>query len=852
MYPSKPITPERWQQIQDLFHAARERASTGLVAFLAEACGDDSDLKREVESLLAFGDSRTETTDGAGTPGRTTAMPPGETEPRAGTMMGPYLLESLIGTGGMGRVFRATDTRLRRAVAIKLLLPKRVADPGYKRRFLQEARAASALNHPNIVALYDICNDDGNDFLVMEFVQGQTLQKFIADGPLPVDSVIRIGEKIASALAAAHEAGVLHRDIKPANIMITPGRQVKVLDFGIASIAAPAALDSGGESPTETRLTNPGTVVGTVSYMSPEQARGAAADARSDIFSLGCVLYEAVTGRLPFHGANVLAIMHEILSVDPVAPGTLCAGMPYDLDRLIVRCLRKDPAQRPASVAEVERALQSLASFPEPVAYASQSGRRSVAVIPFRFRTAAPEDQFLSMALAESVVNRLASSGELVVRPVASVLRYAGTDIEWTQVARELNVDHVVEGTIQKSGTKVRVLVQAVQASDSRPLHSARHDGDMTDLFSLQDRIADSVSDALIPRTKADSGPTVAPTSNPLAYELYMRAVDRLTQWNKFDITSAIGMLDRAVESDPNFADAWGQLAYACSQMGMHLDPDRKWFERAEQAITHTLDLDPLQCDALCAGGQILWSPSRGFQNLPALRAMNAALRIHPGRYNFRHFRGVILFHLGFLEQAEHDMRESLAANPGYALAVTTLGTIVQYKGDFETADALFVRSMKLDPMLLHTNVFSPLTTLLLGRFEETKARIRRARQIVPEESKLTSIEGLLAAHEGNWKRAEELADDSCSENQRSMTHTHHTWHNAAGVYAMCGKPEKALFQLRRCAAFGLPNYRLFTTDPHLKALRGHPDFTALMSDLRREHDRYRAAVEPIVVPGGR
>lgn len=826
----KSIMSELWRRIEDLYHAASELAPADQASFLAEACGTDAELRREVESLLAEDGSRAEMLDRVPTPG-------------AGARVGPYLLESLIGAGGMGQVFRATDTRLGRTVAVKFLLPDRVADAGYKRRFLQEARTASALNHPNIVALFDISSQDGHDFLVMEFVQGQTLKQLIAADGMPLDSLLRLGEQIASALDAAHDAGVFHRDIKPANIMVTPGQVVKVLDFGIASIVRRNTLDPNGELPTATQLTVPGTAVGTVSYMSPEQARGAAVDERSDIFSLGCVLYEAATGRLPFHGANGLAIMHEILTASPVAPSRLRACLPRELDQLIVSCLEKDSARRPASAAEVARRLKSLQLAPTVVSRVA--GRRSVAVIPFRFRTAQPDDQFLSLAFAEAVTNRLASACELIVRPVASVLRYAGADVEWTEVAHELNVDHVVEGAIQKVGSKVRVLVQAVQVSDAKPLYSARHDGDMEDLFGLQDRISDSVSDVFLPHAKADAEPATPPTSNPLAYELYMRALVRLAHWNKFDINCAIETLNQVVGMDPDFADAWGNLAYACSQMGMHLDPDPRWFEQAERAITRTLELDPVQCNALCARGQILWSPSRGFQHLPALRAMNAGLKIQPGNHRFRQFRGAILFHLGFHEQAERDMDESLLANPAYPLGVTSRGVIAQYNGDYPLAYELFRRSLAMDPTLVHTNIFIPVIPLLLGRLEEAGGLIRTARQILPDEPNLTCLEGLLAAHEGNWKRAEELADDACSGDRKSMTHTHHTWHCAAGAYAMCGKPEKAIFQLRQCGKMGLPNYRLFSADPHLKALWDHPEFTALMSELRREHDQYATAVDP-------
>jgi TolB-like protein/tetratricopeptide (TPR) repeat protein len=742
----------------------------------------------------------------------------------------------------MGEVFRALDTRLRRTVAIKFLHGGEMADAAHRRRFLLEAQAASALNHPNIVVIHDISNQDGIDFLVMEYVPGQTLKDLIPAEGMPFDSVAHLGAQIASALAAAHAAGIVHRDIKPANIMVTPDERVKVLDFGIAKMTPPVVGDPRGETQGAAPETIPGMVVGTVSYMSPEQTRGEPVDGHADIFSLGCVLYEAATGRLPFRGASALAVMHEIATATPIAPSHLRAQVPPGFDRLLAACLEKNPTQRPAA-AEVTQDLKTLASSPDRVPVRTVGGRRSVAVVPFRFRTALPEDQFLSLALAEAVVNRLASSGELLVRPGASVLRYAGTDVDWTQVARELNVDLVVEGTIQKLGARVRVLVQALQASDSRTLHSSKHDGDAGDLFALQDRVADAVSDALAPREKPSARPVMPPTKNPLAYELYMRAVDRLAHWNKFDIGSAIEMLSRVVELDRDFAEAWGRLAQAYSQMGI-FEEDAKWSEQAEHAIAKALELDPIQCDALQARGQILWSSSRGFQIRPALRALNAALKVNPGRYTVRWFRGAILFHLGFYQEAEHDIEESLLANPEYAMALAGRGLIAVYRGDYDAAREYNERALAVDPAFPHAYIWSPMAPLMMGDLEEAREKIRRARQVVPEEPLITSIEGLLAAREGDLQRAEQLADAACLQDRKSVTHAHHTWHCAAGVYALCGKPDQAIPQLRRCAEMGLPNYLLFGSDPHLRPLRDLPEFTALLTELRREHDRYRVEMD--------
>jgi len=760
----------------------------------------------------------------------------------AGTRLGPYEIVDRLGAGGMGEVFRALDTRLHRTVAIKILADTRMADPVHHRRFLQEARAASALNHPNIVILYDISNQDGMDFLVMEHVLGQTLKSLVPDEGMPLDTVIAVGAQIASALAAAHDAGIVHRDIKPANVMVTPDQQVKVLDFGVAKLNPLTGANPDGETETVFQNTAPGIAVGTISYMSPEQTRGETVDGRSDIFSLGCVLYEAATGRHPFKGASALAIMHEIATVTPPAPSRIRADLPRSFDELIAACLAKSPEQRPASATDVAHALTSLAAPTGTSPVRPALGRRSVAVIPFRFRTSINEDQFLSVALSDTLANRLASNEKLLIRPTASVLKYAGTDAEWTQVARELNVDLVVEGAIQKMGPKIRVLVQVHQASDWRTVHSSHHDGGADDLFGFQDRIADAVSEIFAPRKNAASSePAVPPTKNPLAYELYLRAVDRLLYLNKFDIGSGIEILRQVVELDPNFAAAWGQLAFAYAQMGSRFDPSPEWFERAEQAIATALELDPVQSDAQCARGYVLFSPARRFQTRAALRALNAAVKVDPNSILARMMRAGVLVHLGFYDQAERDCGEILLLNPNYSQALQIRSLTTLYRGDYHASQEWLDRCLKLDPAGILTNIFTPLAPLLLGRIAEARENLRKARQMVPDESQLISLDGLIAAHEGNFQQAEQLADDACSENRKSVTHSHHTWHYAAGVYAMCGKPEKAMVQLHRSAELGLPNHLLFAGDPCLGGLRGRPDFTELLSYLRRQNDELRA-----------
>ncbi len=753
-----------------------------------------------------------------------------------GQTISHYRIVEKLGGGGMGVVYKAEDTRLHRFVALKFLPDEVAKDAQTLTRFRREAQAVSALNHPNIVMLHDISSEAEKDFLVMEYVQGQTLENLIASDGLPFDRVTEYGVQIASALAAAHSAGIVHRDIKPANIMITQDNQIKVLDFGIAKLTTLVGTGSDVETRTAIQGTIPGMVVGTVAYMSPEQTRGEPVDARSDIFSLGCVLYQAATGKRPFGGASTLAIMHEIATLLPPAPSSLRPELPGTFDTLIAACLEKNPIHRPATAGDVALQLKLLVPWEESARHRARPDRRSVAVMPFKLRTPIQEDQFLAVALADAVVTRLAGTGKLLVRPTASVMQYAGKDMEWTQAAREMNVNLVVEGSIQKMGARIRVLVQAHQVTGALTIYSAKHDGEMEGLFDLQDQIADAVSEALVPQRQKTVPPAAPPTKNNAAYELYMRAADRISRLNKWDTQTAVEMLTSATDSDPNFADAWGRLAQACIQMGVVFDSDPAWLAKAEAAVAKALALDMVHADALCAQGQLLWTPKHAFENRPALRALNAALKINPGCHQAQIWRGLILLHLGLYAEARQGLEEALAVHPEDTRTMVFLAQTALYSGDYEEAYELDTRALALDPAGVWQNLFFPTVPLYLGRPSEAAEALRRARQMVPGEATLTSVEGLIAAHEGSFGRAEQLVD-AAVESKKTLLHTHHLWHNAASAYAICGKPEKAVKWLRECADMGLPNYLLFGSDPHLRGLHNRPEFLALMSDLRREHD---------------
>ncbi len=496
-------------------------------------------------------------------------------------------------------------------------------------------------------------------------------------------------------------------------------------------------------------------------------------------------------------------------------------------------------------MATIERVDENIAARSQSNEAHSSSlpsgdARRTVAVLPLRLRESAPQDRFLSLALAETIANRIAADPTLVVRPTATVMKHAVKDADWTQIARALNVDLVVEGSIQKLGNNLRILLQIWEVGKAGTLHAIKLDGEMCDLFSLQDRLADSVLAALSSQVQKKSAPISAPVSrHPLAFEQYMRAIDQSIFFDKAKLASAVEMLERAIDLDPGFADAWGLLATVCYHMGAHVDPDPKWFERSEKAIAATLELDPVNCDAFCTRGMILFSPSGGYQFRPALRALNAALKINPSRCTARAHRAALLFHYGFHQAAYVDYDEGILANPEFALLYAGRAFVHTYEGEYDIANDLIEQAFALQPGLLHANINAPLPWIYMGELEKAREKLQHARLMIPDEPQIDAMEAMVLAREGHYEKAEQLADKAIAS-KRSMVHSHHCWHSAAGVYAMCGKPEKAIAELKRCAEGGLPNYRAFENDPYLQSLRGHPEFIALMAQLRRDYEIFR------------
>ena len=563
----------------------------------------------------------------------------------AGSRLGPYEIHSLIGAGGMGEVYRARDSRLDRDVALKVLPAGVAADPARLERFQREARTVASLNHPHIVTLHSVEQDAGVRYLTMELVEGQGLDHVITADGLPVEKVLEYGTAVADALAAAHEKGIVHRDLKPANVMLTRDGRVKVLDFGLAKVAEKVAWDQTVTQPAP--ITTEGGVIGTVPYMSPEQLRGQPVDHRSDIFSLGVLLYEMATGRRPFSGATSTDVMTAILRDTPRPLAQMNPGLPHQLGRIIAQCLEKDPEERYHSAKDVRNALRGLRKEVESGAGEARSGSdigppsseavtptsagrtgqwmgvlaavvvaaaalflyvgrtdvatdtpavrvatHTIAVLPFVNMSADRDQEYFSDGISEELLNLLARIPDLRVAARTSSFSFKGQDVGIPEIAKRLNVAYVLEGSVRRVGNQVRVTAQLIKGSDGFHVSSATYDRTLDDIFAIQDEIAADVVKQL-QIALLGNAPSTRKT-DPEAYSLYLQSIQLSRRSTKDGFERSEALLRRALEIDPNYAPAWGGLgANFGNKTVSGLMPPAEGFARAREANRRALEIDP-------------------------------------------------------------------------------------------------------------------------------------------------------------------------------------------------------------------------------------------------------------------
>jgi len=575
-----------------------------------------------------------------------------------------YKLTSKLGAGGMGEVYRATDTRLDREVAIKILPAELADDPERLARFTREAKVLASLNHPNIATIFGV--EEGA--LVMELIEGDTLVERIAKGPIPVEEAARIADQIVDALEYAHARGVIHRDLKPANVKAAS--RVKVLDFGLAKVQETVESDT-----TITGATQAGTILGTAAYMSPEQAAGKPVDARSDVFSFGVLFYEMLSGKRAFSEATPISSMAAILHKEPRPLREIAPHVQVELESIVTRCMAKDPSARYPGMGQVKQAMHELA---QPAA--RQSEIASIAVLPFANLSADKENEYFSDGLAEEILIALSQVEDLRVAARSSSFSFKGRSVEMAEIASKLRVANILDGSVRRAGNRVRVTVQLVDARNGFQLWSERYDRQMEDIFAVQDEIARAIAEQL----KVTLGAAVKPaTKNLEAYELYLKGRHLWNQRSPSTVALGMKCFQQAIELDPQFAPAWSGLADCYGVLRVY-----GW-------ISHE-------------GGKA-----------PALAAVSRAASLAPELWEVNFSRALYTFYFvrNWREAGPH-FQKALEINPRSSLAQAYYGMFLALDRRPEEALAHVTLACQLDPLSPFIHGLAALSFVISGRFE--------------------------------------------------------------------------------------------------------------------------------------
>jgi eukaryotic-like serine/threonine-protein kinase len=916
------IQPDDWPRVRAVFEHALTLPSSARWAYVTDVCRGREGLQREIDRMLASHDRASSFLE---SPAEVTATGLAAAATLEGIQIGPYQLGARIGAGGMGEVYVARDTRLGRAVAIKVL-PAHVADDAHAReRFDREARAIAALNHPHICVLHDIGeatlpSDEppAGDrrivmirYLVMELLEGETLASRLTRGSVPIDEAIRYAVQVASALDRAHQVGIVHRDLKPGNIFLvpsdgpSPALVAKLLDFGIAKQAGSArerAL-AGPRPELETvvsNLTTPGEILGTVQYMAPEQLDGGQIDARTDVFSFGSVLFEMLTGRKAFEGANRSSLILGILGHEPAAISTLQPTVPRWLEDVVKRCLAKKPAERWQSARDVMLELQAHGDSSRPTAdvphvHGTTLGRSrsavtawtavvaislvaaiafmlvtplrnwltgasaivapgamqraSLAVLPLRtVDSPDAEAAHLGVGIADAIVTRLANVQSIRVRPTSAIASLEGRTIDAVAVAHQLQVDHVLTGTMRRDGDAYRFNLQLIRATDAVLVWGRQIDVGQRSLFTIEDQVTSEVVAALQLEISSTERArlTRSSTQNPAAYDEYLQGRALLANYSASNLREAMNHFERALEIEPNYGLALAGLAMAAGTFSVRFAYEQQaadWGRRAEQYAARALKEDANLAEAHLALASAAGTIYRNFDWPTVIREAQLALTLNPNLDEAHSSLARALYHIGLLDLSEAESQRAVETSGGTNVDVSRVHLYSRLLGGHfdEAREMAETLAKRTDAPVIRQ--YLGLASFYLGdrgRAQDVLANVRRPDGNADTRSQ-ASLAGVLAA---NGRR------DDAERTIRAVIDSgymdHHVAYALGAAHAQLGRPADAVKWLRSAADTGFSPYLWMQRDTLLDPIRSDPALQSFLTALQADYDRARTLYAPL------
>ncbi len=709
-----------------------------------------------------------------------------------GKTLSHFEIREKLGAGGMGEVFLAEDTNLKRKVAVKVLSSELSSDPKARQIIFREARAASRLSHPNIATVYEVDEVDGTPFIAMEFIGGESLKGLLGRGSLTSSTLPGIIRQAAEGLKEAHAAGILHRDIKPGNIMVDERGVVKILDFGLAALTSQERTAGESEGQFLSRTATKWTTGGTVPYMSPEQLGGGATDARTDIFSFGVLLYECLTGRLPFQGQTSIDVMHAVLRQTPTPVRGLVPDISPGWERLVERCLAKAPEQRPGSMGEVLEVLNQPAT-------STSEQEKSLAVLYFENLSRDEEDEYFRDGITEDIITELSKIKEIKVFSRSAVFAFRDQHLTAPEVGQQLDASHVLEGSLRRAGSRVRITGRLVETRTGHTAWAERYDRELEDIFAIQDELAHAIARAMeVMLTDREKEAIEKPqTADIQAYDFYLRGRQYFHRFRRQGFDFARQMFARATVIDPDYARAYAGVAYCCSFLYMYTSTEAN-LKEAEAASRKALKLDPELAEAHVARG-LAFSLSQRFDE--AVEEFETAIRLDPNLFEAYYFYARARFAEGNLEEAGNLFKRAAEVNPDDYQAPFLYAQVLQGLHRGEDSDVAYGNAFKV---------------------------ISKHVDLHPDDPRALYLGSSALCQTGDRERALEWAGRALAIDPEDPS----VLYNVACNYARLGELEKSLDCLEKSITTGMGQKEWIENDPALDPLREHPRYKTLIEGL--------------------